>query len=330
MATYIRRREFIVTLGSAAAVWPLAARAQTPARLPLIAILVGGTPARATWLSGFREGMNALGYAEGRNYDVVYRFASGDLTRMPVLVEELVQLKPNIIVTGNTSAAIAAQSATSTIPIVSAAINDPIEFGLVASHPRPGGNLTGILITLDTLMGKQLELGAELVPGAKKAGMLVNRASPARTVLWRGAQAAANALKIAIVEAEVGSPEEIDQSVESLARDAVQIAVVPPDPMLTNERQRIAARAQTFKLPVVYGLREHVDDGGLISYGMDLRENWVRAATFVDKILKGAKPADLPVELPSKFQLVINLRAAKALGLEVPPMLLARADEVIE
>jgi len=249
---------------------------------------------------------------------------------MPALAEELVQLKPNIIISGNTSAAIAAQGATSTIPIISAAIIDPIDLGLVASHPRPGGNLTGILISLDTLMGKQLELGAELVPGAKKAGMLINGASPARTVLWRGAQAAADALKIAIVEAEVHSPGEIDQSVETLARDAVQIVVVPPDPMFVNERRRIAARAQTFNLPVVYGLREHADDGGLISYGMDLRTNWVRAATFVDRIIKGAKPADLPVELPSKFQLVINLKTAKALGLEVPPMLLARADEVIE
>jgi putative ABC transport system substrate-binding protein len=326
----VNRRKVITLLGGAAVAWPLAARAQAPVRRPLVAILVGGTPATTTFISGFRERMSALGYAEGRNYDVVYRFGAGDLTRMPALAEELIQLKPSIIVTGNISAAIAAKNATSTIPIVSAAMTDPMGFGLVASHARPGGNLTGILSALDTLMGKQVEIGAELVPGVKKAGMLVNPASAASTALRGGALAAAEALNIVLVEAEARSASEIDPSFERLAREAVQLVVIHPDPMLLNERRRIATRAQTFKLPVVYGFREHADDGGLISYGMDLRENWIRAATFVDKILKGAKPADLPVELPTKFQLVVNLNAAKAIGLEVPPTLLARADEVIE
>jgi len=333
MASHIRRRTFLATLlgGSAAVAWPVAARAQASAHRPLIAILLGGSPAPATtFLSGFREGMNALGYAEGRNYDVVYRFAAGDLTRMPALAEELVQLKPNIIVTANTTAAIAARNATSTIPIVSANTADPMDFGLVASHARPGGNLTGILVALDTLTGKQLELGVELVPGAKKAGILVNATSAAATVLRRGAQAAADLLKVALVEAEARSASEIDTAFETLAREAVQIVVVHADPMFLNERRRIAARAQSFKLPVVYAFREHADDGGLISYGIDTRENWIRAATFVDKILKGAKPADLPVELPTKFPLVINLNAARVIGLDVPPTLLARADEVIE
>ena len=175
----MKRRQFITLLGGAVA-WPLAARAQVPARRPLIAILVGGTPATATFLSGFRERMNALGYTEGRNYDVVYRFGAGELTRMPALAEELVQLKPAIIVAANTSAAIAAKSATSTIPIVAAAMADPMDFGLVASHARPGGNFTGILSTLDTLLGKQLEIGVEMVPGTKKAGVLVNPASAAK------------------------------------------------------------------------------------------------------------------------------------------------------
>jgi putative tryptophan/tyrosine transport system substrate-binding protein len=326
----MRRREFISLLGGAAAGCPLAARGQAPASRPLIAILVGGTPATATFLSGFREGMNALGYAEGRNYDVVYRFGAGDLTRMPALAEELVGFKPSIILTANTSAAIAAKNATATIPIVSAAMIDPMDFGLVASHARPGGNFTGLLSALETLMGKQLEIGVELVPGVKKAGLLVNPNSLASTVLRRGAQAAADSLKIGFVEVEVRSSDDIDTSFEALARATVQLVLVHPDPMLLAERQRIAARAQAFKLPVVYGFREHADDGGLLSYGMDLRANWMRAATFVDKILKGAKPADLPVEMPTKFQLVINLNAAKAIGLEVPPLLLSRADEVIE
>ena len=201
----IGRREFITLLAGAAA-WPVAARAQAPTRHWLVAILVGGTPASATWLSGFRERMNALGYVEGRNYDVVYRFGEGDLTRMPGLAQELVQLKPSVIVTANTSAAIAAENATSTIPIISAAMTDPMDFGLVASHARPGGNLTGILSALDTLFGKQLELGTELVPGAKRAGMVVNPASAASPVLRRGAKAAAEPLKLALVEAEIRSP----------------------------------------------------------------------------------------------------------------------------
>jgi putative ABC transport system substrate-binding protein len=330
MASHIGRRKFLATLGGAAAAWPIAARAQGPARRALIAILVGGTPEAATFISGFRDGMSALGYTEGRNYDVVYSFAAGDLTRMRALADELVQLKPNLIVAANTTAAIALKNATSTIPIVAAAMTDPMDFGLVASHARPGGNFTGILSALYTLTGKQLEIGVELVPGAKKAGMLVNPNSAASTVLWRGVQAAADPLKIALVKAEVRSPSEIDPSFEILAREAVQLVVVHADPMFLNERRRIAARAETYKLPVVYGFREHADDGGLISYGMDLRANWVRAATFIDKILRGAKPADLPVELPTKFQLIINLNAAKAIGLEVPPLLLARADEVIE
>jgi putative ABC transport system substrate-binding protein len=326
----VRRREFITLLGGAAAAWPFAALGQAPASRPLIAILVGGTPGTTTFLSGFREGMNALGYAEGQNYDVVYRFGAGDLTRMPALAEELVELKPSIIVTANTSAAIAAKNATATIPIVSAAMLEPTEFGLVASHARPGGNFTGMLSALETLMGKQLEIGVELVPGVKKAGLLLNPNAVASTVLRRGAKVAADTLKIGFVEAEVRSSNEIDTSFEALARATVQLVLVHPDPLLLSERRRIAERAQAFKLPVVYGFREHVDDGGLLSYGMDLRANWVRAATFVDKILKGAKPADLPVEMPTKFQLVINLKAAKAIDLEVPPLVLARADEVIE
>jgi putative ABC transport system substrate-binding protein len=275
--------------------------------------------------------MRALGYLEGRDYDTAPRFAEGDLTRLPALASELVgQLKPDIIVTANTTAAAAARKASSTIPIVSAAMVEPVEKGLVVSHAHPGGNLTGILISLDTLLGKQLEIGAELLPAAKKAGTLINVNSIASAIQRRDAEKVASALGMELVAAEIQTNNDIETALRRFAMDGIQVVVVPTDPMFYTERRRMAALAGTLKLPVVYGLREHPEDGGLISYGIDLRANWRRAADFVDKILKGAKPADLPVELPSRLELVINLKTAKALGLDVPPTLLARADEVIE
>jgi putative ABC transport system substrate-binding protein len=327
----MRRREFITLLGGAAASWPLAARAQAPPRRPLIGILLGSTPASVAPLLGpFSRQMRALGYVEGHDYDTQVRFADGELTRLPALAGELVGLKPDIILTSNTTAAAAVKKATSTIPIVAAAMIEPVENGLIASHARPGGNLTGILISLDTLLGKQLQIGVELLPGTKKVGAPINVNSIASTVQRRDAEKVAAAIGVELVTVELRAKDEIETVVRSLAKDGVQVAVVHTDPTFYTERRRIAALADALKLPVVYGLREHTEDGGLASYGIDLRANWRRAADFVDKILKGGKPADLPVELPSKLELVINLKTAKALGLEVPPTLLVRADEVIE
>jgi len=326
----MKRRELIVLIVGAAA-WPLTARAQVPARRPLIAFLIGTTPASSIpLLRSFAQQMQALGYLEGRDYDTAVRFGEGDLRRMPVLASELVGLKPDVVVTANTTAGAAVKNATSTIPIVSATMIEPVERGLVASHANPGGNLTGILISLDTLLGKQLQIAVELLPGTKKVGMPVNVNSVASTIQRRDAEKVAAALRVELVPADMRANDEIDTAFRWLANQGAEVAVVHTDPLFYTERRRIAALAEVLRLPVVYGLREHAEEGGLLSYGIDLRANWGRAADFVDKMLKGMKPAELPVELPSKLELVVNLGTAKALGLEVPSSLLARADEVIE
>jgi putative ABC transport system substrate-binding protein len=206
----------------------------------------------------------------------------------------------------------------------------PPTLGWALSQARPGGNVTGILVSLDTLFGKQLELGLELVPGAGKAGMLLNFATPTSGVLRQGAEAAAAMKSIQLVPADVRAAADIDAAVQKLAHEDVGIVIVAADPMFLNERRRIATLAVQAMLPFVYPFRDHVEEGGLISYGIDLRQNFRRAATYVDKILKGAKVGDLPVEQPTKFELVINLKAAKALGLTIPEAFLLRADEVIE
>jgi putative ABC transport system substrate-binding protein len=198
------------------------------------------------------------------------------------------------------------------------------------SHARPGGNLTGILISLDTLLGKQLQIAVELLPGAKKAGMPINVASVASAVQRRDAEKVAAALRVELVVIDVRTKDEISTALRRLANDGVDVAIIHTDPLFFTERQRLAALAEALRLPAVYGLREHAEDGGLMSYGIDIRANWRRAADFVDKILKGTNPAELPVELPSKLELVVNLKAARGLGLEVPATLLARADAVIE
>jgi ABC-type uncharacterized transport system substrate-binding protein len=216
------------------------------------------------------------------------------------------------------------------IPIIVASTADPVSLGLAASLARPRGNVTGISAALDSLVGKQLELGLELMRGAKRAGILVNVNSEASTVLRHGAETTAQAMAVNLVSVEVGAPSDIDKAFQTLSRERVSIVIVHGDSMFINERRRIAKLAIATQLPVVYARREHVEDGGLMSYGSDLRENFRRAAAYVDKILKGAKPADLPIEQPTKFELVINLKAAKAIGLTIPEAFLLRADEVIE
>jgi putative ABC transport system substrate-binding protein len=324
------RRDFITLLVGAVAC-SLATSGHARAARPLIAILVGTSPVFAsTLLKAFAQQMEAHGHVEGRNYDVAVRFADGDLTRFPVLVNEIIGLKPDIIVAANTTAAIAAKSATSTIPIVSIALIEPQQRGLVATHAHPGGNLTGILISLDTLLGKQLQIATELLPEAKKAGVLINTHSASSAVQRPDAERVAAALRVELVVIDVATNDEIDPALQQFERDKIDIAIIPTDPLFLNERHRIAAHLAALRLPAVYGLRQHTEAGGLISYGIDLLANWRRAADLVDKILGGMTPAELPVELPTKFELVINMKTAKALGLTMPPALLVRADEVIE
>ena len=274
--------------------------------------------------------MRELGYVAGNNYAFDGRYADGDLARAPALMEELVDLKPDVIVSGTMAGVRAAKKLTDTIPIVSPSLVDPVGFGFAASHARPGGNVTGVLLTVEDLPSKQLALTVELVPGARKVGVLVNVNNPNNPPQRRNMEIAAQALGVALFAAEVALPEDLYAAFQTLAREEVKAVLAPIDAMLLSERKRIALFAMAVHLPTVFTAREHVEDGGLMSYGVDLRETWRRMATFVDKILKGAKPGDLPIEFPTKLELVINLTAAKAVGLTVPPQLLARADEVIE
>lgn len=325
----MKRREF-VTSAVSAVIWPLAARAQISARRPLIAILAA--VARQTNnapLSAFVEGLRELGYVEGSNVDVVYRFAEARLDRLPELAEELVQLSPDVLVVTVTPAAVAARKLTQTIPIVCPLLADPIRLGLITSMSRPGGNVTGIMFRIDDLAGKQLELAKRLVPSANEVGLLVNVASGV-IIDEQEAVSASQRLGMKLVAVEVGKPDDLETAFQRLADAHVQAVVLLVDGMFFNERERIAALAATARLPAIYGFRDHVDAGGLISYGVNLAENFHRAAAYVDKILKGAKPNDLPVEFPTKLELVVNLKTAKALGLTVPSSVLAQADEVIE
>jgi putative ABC transport system substrate-binding protein len=326
----MRRREFITLLGGAVA-WPYGLIAQVSIKRPLVALLHGQSAASASpVVTAFAQRMQELGYVAGRDVDIVYRYADGDLARGAVLVDEVIRLKPDVVITSNTQLAIATRQATASIPIVAANITDPVGFGLVTSHARPGGNVTGILATLDTLPEKQLALAAEVIRGAVKMGMLVNAGFQAHAIHRKGSEAAAAALAIRLVPVEVRMADDFDAAFQFMARERVDGVLVLQDPMSLTERRRIATLAIAARLPTMFGFREHVEAGGLMSYGIDLRGNLRRAADYVDKILKGTKPADLPVELPTKFELVVNLKTAKALGIDVPLHVQQLADEVIE
>lgn len=326
----MRRREFITLLGGAVA-WPYGLIAQVSIKRPLVALLHGQSAASASpVVTAFAQRMQELGYVAGRDVDIVYRYADGDLARGAVLVDEVVRLKPDVVITSNTQLAIATRQATASIPIVAANITDPVGFGLVTSHARPGGNVTGILATLDTLPEKQLALAAEVIRGAVKMGMLVNAGFQAHAIHRKASEAAAAALAIRLVPVEVRMADDFDAAFQFMARERVDGVLVLQDPMSLTERRRIATLAIAARLPTMFGFREHVEAGGLMSYGIDLRGNLRRAADYVDKILKGTKPADLPVELPTKFELVVNLKTAKALGIDVPLHVQQLADEVIE
>jgi putative ABC transport system substrate-binding protein len=323
----VKRRAFIAALGSAAA-WPATLVAQVPTRRPLIAYLGVASPeASATMISAFLQGLRELGYRDGHDFDIAYRFADGDEAKLPRLAEELVRLKPEVIYAIN---ATLAKLATTTIPIVSPVLNNPVGLGLIASYAHPGGNVTGIMSTVDDLPGKQVELARELIPGLVRLGMLVNVSSPVSLPQRPIIEMAARASNLQLAPFEVRAPDDLDPAFQALAREKTEALVVLQDAMFFSYRQQIAALAIAAKLPAIFGFRDHVDAGGLISYGVNVRANHRRAAAYVVEILKGAKPSDLPVEFPTKLELIINLKTAKALGLGVPQSLLARADEVIE
>ena len=325
----MQRRKFITLIGGAIATQaalPRPARAEVSTKRPLLAVLAGVT--RKEFPASFMEGMRELGYVEGGNIDVAYRFADGHLELLPSLAEELIQLTPKVIFAAVTPAAVAARRLTQTIPIVCPILSDPIVLGLIAGMSRPGGNVTGLMSRIDDLIGKQIELAAQLVPALVSLGLIVNVASS--VIARQEVESAGKRLGVKLVSAEVREPNDLDAAFKLLSNEHVQAVVILADAMLFQERKRVAELAAAVRLPAVYGFRDHVDAGGLISYGVNYADNFRRAAIYVVKVLKGAKPSDLPVEFPNKLELVINLKAAKALGIDIPPTLLARADEVIE
>jgi putative ABC transport system substrate-binding protein len=330
----MRRREFILSLGGAAATWPLAARAQQRP-MPVIGFLGFGLPDPGTpYVTAFRQGLRELGYIEDRNILIEYRWAEGKPERFPVLAAELVALKVDVIVTaGGTLAALAAKRATTTLPIVFAVVGDPIAEGLVTSLARPGSNVTGLSNVTNDLVGKWLELLKQVVPKVSLVALLLKPDSmpdSAREVRLKEAAVSALALGLQLQVVEARGPADFDRAFSDMSEKDAGALVVLSTPAFTNERQRIVDLAAKNRLPTVYASRNYVDSGGLMSYGPNLPDLHRRAATYVDKIIKGAKPSDLPVEQPTKFELVINLKTAKALGLELPTSLLLSADEVIE
>jgi ABC-type uncharacterized transport system substrate-binding protein len=323
----IRRREFITLFGGAAA-WPLAARAQQPAKVYRIGVFNAGS-APVNWLV-FANRLRELGWVEGKNVVFEYHYAENQLDRLPELAADLVRRDVNLIVGIGTLAPLAAKQATSTIPIVMAAAGDPLGSGLVASLARPGGNVTGMSLMAPDLGGKRLELLKEVLRRLARVAVLWNSANPYSALVFKETQAASWTLGIEIQSLEVRAPDDFDVAFEAARRQRPDALITVEDPLTVNHRQRVADFTAEQQLPSLHGVREFAAAGGLMSYGASLADLFWRAAGYVDKVLRGAKPADLPVQQPSKFELVINLKTAKALGLELPPTLLARADEVIE
>ena len=325
----MRRRDFITGIAGVSVTCPRVGRAQVSTRRPVIAVLTAITKESNSPLSAFVQGLNEFGYVDGVNVDMVYRFAEGHLDRFPVLAAELVGLSPDVILATVTPAAVATRALTKSIPIVCPLLADAINLGLIASEARPGGNVTGVSFRTEGLTSKQVELALQMIPDVVKIGFLVNVASGI-IIDRQELESTCQRLGIKAVPAEVRSSNDLDTAFQALANDHVQAVIVLVDGMLFSERSRIATLAAAARLPAIYGFRDHVDAGGLVSYGVNLSENFHRAAAYVNKILKGAKPGDLPVEFPTKLELVVNNQAAKALGLNIPPSALVRADEVIE
>jgi putative tryptophan/tyrosine transport system substrate-binding protein len=325
----VRRRQFITLIGSAAA-WPLAARAQQPAKLPTIGFMGQTTRSAAgEWTAAFVQRLRELGWIDGRTVAIEYRWGEGRDERFAEIAAEFVRLKVDVIVTSGTPQVLAAKQATSVTPIVFATAGDPVGTGLVTSLARPGGNVTGLSNQMTDLAGKQLELLREVVPNLRRLAIIANVANPVVVVEIGEAQAAARMLGLEVVIPEIRRAEDIVPAFKALEGRA-QALYVFPDALVITNRARIHTLAMGVRLPTMYASRDYVEAGGLMSYGPNWSDQFRRAADLVDKILRGAKPSDLPVEQADKFELVINLITAKALGIDVPPTLLARAEEIIE
>jgi putative ABC transport system substrate-binding protein len=329
----IDRRRFLLTSLAGAVAAPPASEAQEPAKVGRIGWLAVHLAPNRHLSEAFSQGLRDLGYVEGRNVVIEYRDAEGKFERFPALAAELVALKVDVIVAPTTPAALAAKQVTRTIPVVFAYVADPVASGLVTSLARPGGNVTGLSALFPELVGKSLEQLTQAVPGVSRVAVLWQPGGQSERTdkdMLKGATGAARALGVRLQVVEARGPVDFDRAFSDITRARAGALAVLTSPMFVTERRRLVDLAARNRLPAVYGLREFVDAGGLMSYGSNTADVYRRAATYVDKILKGAKPADMPVEQPTKFDLVINLKTAKALGLTIPPSLLARADQVIE
>jgi putative ABC transport system substrate-binding protein len=328
-----RRREFITLLGGAAAAWPMAAGAQQDGRVRRIGVLEGGVEdgeLERARLAAFLQGLGRLGWSEGRNVRIDWRYASGIAERHQPLAIELLALQPELVLATTTPAAAALQRETRTIPIVFRGVSDPIGSGFVASLARPAGNLTGLLNIEATIAGKWIAMLKEIAPRLARAAFMANAKTTPYDYFLRAGEAAASSLGVELVPSRVENATEIERSIESLARQPNGGVVVVPDTTINLHRDLLMALAIRHRLPTVYSDRGDVARGGLMSYGPDRADSYRQAATYVDRILKGEKPADLPVQAPVKYETVLNMKTAKALGLTVPDLMIVRADEVIE
>jgi putative tryptophan/tyrosine transport system substrate-binding protein len=325
----MQRREFITLLGGAAVTWPLASRAQQQ-KMPVVGFLNGGSPdGYAPYVTGFLHGLNETGYVEGKNATVDYRWARGQYDRLQVMAADLVRRKVAVIA-ANTPTAPVAKAATAEVPIVFVNTGDPVVAGLVASFNRPGGNVTGVSLLGPELETKRLELLDQLVPGTTPIGVLVNPMNPAADIQLRKLQEAAGVIKRQIDVVRASTAPDIEMAFEVVAQNGTDGLLVVQDPFYNSRRDQIVALAAGYRRPVVYPLREFAEIGGLVSYGHDLVDGYRQMGVYVGRILKGEKPADLPVVQPTKFEFVINLKTANTLGLTIPPSLLTTANEVIE
>ena len=324
------RREFVTLLGGAAA-WPLAARAQQSHRVPRIGVLLLGTPASfAGRTQAFVEGLRDLGYVEGSTVAIEWKWGQDQVERLPDLAAELLSAQVDVIVTGGTPPAKTLKNATRTIPIVMAIVGDPVAAGLVDSLARPGGNATGFSIVATDLSGRRLQLLKEIVPGLSSVAVLSNVANPQSQMELGETQSAARRLDLRLHSVPISADTSIEDALEKIKKEPVQALIVVTDAILYSQRRQILDWAAGNRLPAMYPYREFPDAGGLVSYAPNVSDLFRRAASYVDRIIKGANPGDLPVEQPTKFELVINLKTAKSLGLDIPPGVLAIADEVIE
>jgi putative ABC transport system substrate-binding protein len=331
----MQRREFITLLGGVAAAWPLAARAQQTDRVRRIGVLMGiaeSDPARQSFVSAFTQALSDLGWRDGGNIRIDYRWGAGDSDLIRSLARELVELQPDLIVGHTTPVVAALKKQTHTIPIVFTQVSDPVGNGFVASFAEPGGNITGFTNLESSMSSKLMELLKEVAPGITRVALMFNpeTAPDGGSYFLRPIEAAAPALNVKMIPAPVRNAAEIDTVLTAIAHEPGTGLIVMPDVFVLAHREQILALAEQHRLPAAYAYRLFAASGGLMSYGTDLPDLFRRAAPYVDRILKGAKPAELPVQQPTKFEFVINLKAAKALGITVPPTVLTRADEVIE